>query len=134
MSKIGVADPSGFAQTIIPPDPALFLTLNAYQTLARETAIYPANVKVIYPAMSLAEEAGEVAGKVSKLLRKHGTVENMPNDVRTAIVKEVGDVFWQAVNLLADLGVLAGDCAQMNLDKLKDRKERGVLDGSGDNR
>ena len=42
---------------------------NAYQRSAATTAIYPAEHKVLYPALGLAGEAGEVANKVKKLIR-----------------------------------------------------------------
>ena len=45
------------------------MQLDAYQQAARSTAIYEDRHKVIYPALGLASEAGEVAGKVKKALR-----------------------------------------------------------------
>jgi hypothetical protein len=40
------------------------MELDAYQNAARRTAIFERHHKVIYPALGLASEAGEVAGKV----------------------------------------------------------------------
>jgi hypothetical protein len=40
------------------------MQFDAYQQAARRTAIYEDRHKVIYPALGLASEAGEVAGKV----------------------------------------------------------------------
>jgi hypothetical protein len=40
-----------------------------YQQAARRTAIYADRHRVIYPALGLASEAGEVAGKIKKVLR-----------------------------------------------------------------
>ena len=37
-----------------------------YQEAARRTAIYADRHRVIYPALGLASEAGEVAGKIQK--------------------------------------------------------------------
>jgi hypothetical protein len=40
-----------------------------YQRMARRTAVYADRDRVIYPALGLASEAGEVAGKIKKVLR-----------------------------------------------------------------
>ncbi len=45
------------------------MELNEYQKKAVETAVYPAKHKIIYPAVGLGDEAGEVLGKISKWLR-----------------------------------------------------------------
>ena len=42
-------------------------TMNDYQADTAHTAIY--KWKVIYPALGLANEAGEVGGKIKKLIR-----------------------------------------------------------------
>ena len=47
------------------------MDLNDYQKAARRTAIYADHHRVIYPALGLASEAGEVAGKIKKVLRDH---------------------------------------------------------------
>ena len=103
------------------------MTFDEYQKQAVTTAIYNIEHQVTYPAMGLANEAGEVLGKVKKIIRD-GVYD------RAEIAKEVGDVLWYAAALCRDLDVSMGEVAQMNLDKLKDRQERGVLTGNGDNR
>ena len=103
------------------------MTFDEYQKQAVTTAIYNIEHQVTYPAMGLANEAGEVLGKVKKIIRD-GVYD------RAEIAKEVGDVLWYAAALCRDLDVSMGEVAQMNLDKLKDRQARGVLNGSGDNR
>jgi NTP pyrophosphatase (non-canonical NTP hydrolase) len=62
-------------------------TLDGYQLKAVKTAIYPIEAQVTYPAMGLANEAGEVLGKVKKIIRD-GTYN------REDIVDELGDVLW----------------------------------------
>ena len=101
--------------------------MNDYQKGAASTAIYKPVHAVIYPALGLAAEAGEVANKVKKILRD-GTCD------REAIADEVGDCLWYIAALCRDLNVDMADLAQKNLDKLNDRKERNVLQGSGDKR
>jgi NTP pyrophosphatase (non-canonical NTP hydrolase) len=103
------------------------MNLNAYQKLTRETAIYPKNQAIPYLALGLTSEAGEVAGKIKKQIRDGG-VEVM------GTIDEIGDVFWYLARLCDELGFDAEDVLQRNWAKLSDRKERGVIGGSGDKR
>lgn len=83
-------------------------------------------------ALGIANEAGEVAGKVKKLIRdKQGYLTFGDID---DVVKEMGDVLWYMAALCTALDVSLSDVAAGNLTKLFSRKERGVLSGSGDNR
>ena len=45
------------------------LTFDDYQTSAKGTAIYPKQYRLMYPALGLAGEAGEVANKIKKIVR-----------------------------------------------------------------
>jgi len=103
------------------------MLFNEYQQKAIKTAIYPKEYKIIYPALGLCGEAGEVAEKVKKWLR-----DGEINDRDIAL--ELSDCLWYIANLAEDLGYDLEEIAQMNLDKLADRKKRGVLRGSGDHR
>ena len=47
------------------------MEMNNYQNQASETAIYKVEHQVIYPALGLAAEAGEVANKVKKMLARN---------------------------------------------------------------
>lgn len=108
------------------------ITLDEYQEEAAETAIYPQHYSIVYPALGLAGEAGEVADKVKKVIRdKEG---EFGLDDRQEIAKELGDVLWYVANLAADIEYSLEEIAVMNLDKLNSRKARGALRGSGDNR
>lgn len=108
------------------------MALNDYQKEAQKTAIYPNDNNITYLALAVCGEAGELADKVKKVLRdKHGQFYK-PDMV--AIALELGDVMWYIANLAHSLGFKLEDIAKMNLDKIRDRVERGTLHGSGDNR
>ena len=102
------------------------MNFNEYQKIARSTAIYPKEYKVIYPALGLCGEAGEVAEKVKKNIRDGKSLDG--------VRFELGDVLWYVAVLADDLGVTLEEIAQANVDKLKWRKYRGKIGGSGDNR
>lgn len=101
-----------------------------YQQGTRTTTIYPKDAAVQYTILGLANEAGEVAGKYKKFLRDGLTFDEM----KEAVVAEVGDVLWYAARVLDELEVTMHDCMRANLAKLEDRRARGVLGGSGDTR
>jgi NTP pyrophosphatase (non-canonical NTP hydrolase) len=103
-----------------------------YQTAARETAIYPEEYKVIYTALGLTGEAGEVAEKIKKVIRDKGG--KFSEEDKTEITKELGDVMWYVANIAADLDIDLSLVASVNIDKLKSRRARAALQGSGDNR
>jgi len=101
-----------------------------YQDQASKTAIY--KHEIIYPALGLANEAGEVLGKIKKVLRDNDG--DFTPEKREEIGKEIGDVLWYISALARDLNLSLDAIAQQNLDKLNSRLSRGVLGGSGDNR
>lgn len=108
------------------------MTLNEYQQKALETAIYPHEYKVVYPALGLAGEAGEAADKVKKIIRDNNG--EVSKEKALEIAKEIGDVLWYCATLANDLGYDLDTVGQMNYEKLHSRQERGKLSGSGDNR
>ena len=103
------------------------MTFGDYQIEARKTAIYPDEHQIVYPALGLAGEAGEVANKVKKMLRDG-------NFKREDVAAEVGDCLWYIAALCRDLNFDMGYIARCNLDKLHSRMERGTIKGSGDKR
>jgi NTP pyrophosphatase (non-canonical NTP hydrolase) len=103
-----------------------------YQTKAIVTAKYPDNLKVLYPALGLAGETGEVCEKIKKVFRD-GNGEFTADKV-VEIQKELGDVLWYISALCKDLGIELEDVAQGNLAKLYSRLERKMIHGDGDNR
>lgn len=108
------------------------MTLNEYQQHALETAIYPEDRRIVYPTLGLTGEAGEVADKVKKVIRD-ARGEFTP-EKRQEIMKEIGDVLWYCATLSRDLGYDLEEVARTNVEKLRSRRERNLLHGSGDNR
>jgi len=106
------------------------MKLNDYQIQANETAIYPKGLN--YPILGLAGEAGEICNKYKKIIRDKGGEVDV-NDL-DQLAKELGDVLWYVAQIASELGTDLETVARVNLMKLGDRKDRGVLGGSGDER
>ena len=103
-----------------------------YEQEIKKFAIYPeagtgGTLAMAYTALGLTGEAGEYSEKVKKFIRD-GVL-----DKRLAI-KELGDVLWYLTASANELGYSLTDVAEINLVKLGDRANRGVLTGSGDSR
>lgn len=109
------------------------MSLDEYQDLAVESAIYDPKFSIVYPALKLAGEAGEVAEKIGKRLRDADGDLTDPKFL-DAVALELGDVLWYVAAFARDIGWSLEDIADRNLSKLASRAERGVLGGSGDNR
>ena len=78
-------------------------------------------------ALGLVGEAGEVAEKIKKFFRDNTLDEE-------AVQKELGDVIFYWVALHGALDLDSEVTIQKNMDKLSSRKQRGKIQGSGDNR
>lgn len=123
------------------------LTFDEYQTFTDTTSVYNTDVYAFvpneqgdkegihmpwsYPVHALAEEAGEVSGKIAKFIRKHG---NDTLELRQMVALELGDVLFQVARVAREFELSLENVASMNVDKLKSRQERNVLLGDGDNR
>lgn len=109
------------------------MNFNEYQKLASTTAVYPKiGNNIYYPALGLAGEAGEVADKISKVMRD--TNDIVTDEMRISLEKELGDVLWFLSQLATELDLSLDEIAENNIRKLKSRKERNKLHGSGDDR
>lgn len=108
------------------------MEFNQYQQEAIKFARYKQEYAMLYPALALQEEAGEVAGKIAKLLRDNDGVE--PEGFRDAMKKELGDVLWGLSALCLYFELSLEDVAIANITKLAARKENNTLHGSGDDR
>ena len=116
-----------------------------YQNKAHAFAAYGDNA--MYPVLGLAEEAGEVCGKIAKFIRKHEGIDPMTaryeleNKVtvtddelkfRKDLSKELGDVLWMVAELCTVYGLDMGEVMAENIEKLADRKDKGLIIGEGD--
>lgn len=109
-----------------PPPPFPTVDLDAYQTLALRTRnpALDADARLLDAAAGLAEEAGEVLGRV----RKH-LFQQRPLD-RDGILGELGDALWCLSAVAASLDLSLGDVAHANLDKLRRRHPDGFTPDS----
>lgn len=109
------------------------ITFDYYQKLSRRTAIYPNIGKnYVYPTLGLADESGEVVGKIKKAIRDNGG--KITREKRSEVSKELGDVLWYVAQLATEMKLSLSEVALDNLEKLKSRAKRGKIGGSGDNR
>jgi len=109
------------------------LNFDAYQQAAARTgAVIATEHPIVYPTLGLANEAGEVAGKVKKICRdRQGHISDAD---REDLALELGDVLWYLSEICTRLGIRLEDVAAANVAKLADRASRGVLGGDGDHR
>ena len=99
---------------------------NEYQKLAARTlidhpdfALSDWDIMVVWSALGLAGEAGEVANLVKKgILHQHGLD-------RVKLENELGDVLWYVAALCSKLDIDMGQVMQANVDKLLVRYPAG---------
>ena len=124
------------------------MELNEYQKKAMATCMSSCN-NFAYMSYGLVGEVGELMGKIAKHIRKENVTINN-NDLRLnkdalggvklneseamALISEIGDCLWFIAGVAESMGWTLEDVGQINLTKLASRKERGVIDGNGDNR
>lgn len=110
-------------------------TFDNYQNDTATTAIYPgagtgSPEAFAYLCLKLNGEAGEVGEAYAKFLR--GDYDW--NECKRIIRKEIGDTTWYLSQICTELDEEYGDVAADNICKLQDRKQRGVIQGSGNDR
>lgn len=106
------------------------MNLYEYQLQAMKTAVYNSTHAIMYPALGLAEEAGEVAGKIAKMLRDDIKLD----DQKEKIEAEMGDVLWMLAALAKGCNLSLQTIAEKNLEKLAKRQKNDTLNGEGDDR
>lgn len=124
------------------------MNFRKYQTATATTAVYDESVRqhvatathadklkmlrLFYCATKLNGEAGEVAEEIAKTLRDDSG--EISTERSGKLAKEIGDVLWYVSQLATELDMDLSLIAQMNLDKLASRKDRGMIHGSGSDR
>lgn len=110
------------------------LTMEAYQSGALQTLVedhikgsFRLRMRLL---LGLQGEAGEVAEVHKKWLRGDYGYE----ELQQRLASELGDLLWYVATLADAHHIQLDDIANLNLEKLKDRAERDVLKGDGDNR
>lgn len=112
------------------------MTLAEYQKAAMTTCL-PTAHNPIYMLFGMTEEVGELAGLVSKGVRKGDFEMNFNGfDKYTAdfdktqqrMKKEAGDVLWMLSGLCSVMGWDLDEIASMNLDKLAERAQTGTIE------
>lgn len=130
------------------------MELNKYQEQAMKTCMWSSK-NFSYMMLNLVGEVGEFASKVAKAIRKnmvyvgyqigkpYSSLIYMKYDEESdtyckvldeELKKEAGDILWQLAGVCSVMGWSLEEIAQQNLDKLASRKQRGKIDGEGDNR
>ena len=101
--------------------------LNEYQDEVEDLVITRGQLRLVENTLGLVGEAGEVAEKIKKYYR-----DGVSNE--EDIIKELGDVLFYVAALSNFFNSDLSEVALKNLEKLKDRKARGKIKGSGDDR
>lgn len=98
-----------------------------------------------YMAEGMVGEMGEFMSKVAKGVRK-GKMKVSSNtlvilapkrerpEIKEGLKAELGDILWFVSGMADVMEWTLEEVAQANIDKLASRKERGVIQGDGDNR
>lgn len=98
---------------------------------------------VIYPLLGIAGETGELIEKIKKVCRNSAEPESLDDflvtlqwqpDLADSIQKEVGDILWYIAEFCTRMNMSLSVVMEMNLKKILDRKNRGVIRGEGDSR
>ena len=75
-------------------------------------------------------EAGEVGAITQKKIRDNWSIE----EAQKHRMKELGDLLWYLSVYAKHIGFDLDSIARYNIRKCQDRKERGVVNGSGNDR
>ena len=99
-----------------------------YSQFVEDKVFTKGQERLVENTLGLVGEAGEVSEKVKKLFRDKSKFTD------EEVLKELGDVLFYTTALANIFGGSLRKVMEMNMAKLDDREQRGVLKGSGDNR
>lgn len=102
------------------------MNFNEYQQKAMAFRLESANSP--YAFMGLVGEVGELYGAIAKAMRDDTEID------QEYVKKELGDILWFVAAITTDMNLNLSDVANKNIEKLGGRKERGTIQGSGDDR
>ncbi len=109
------------------------MDMNDYQRAALRTAApRDKHNELFHLLLGLVGETGEIAEKAKKIVRDKGS--DFSGWDTEDIKKELGDTLWYIAVLADHFDLTLADVATHNITKLADRRTRGVLGGSGDDR
>jgi NTP pyrophosphatase (non-canonical NTP hydrolase) len=101
--------------------------MNEYQIQAMDVRLGSATPE--YAMLGLSGEVGELHSLVAKAIR-----DGRKFDYDQMVKKELGDCLWFIAAIAADHGFTLQEVADANITKLYSRRDRNVLQGSGDER
>lgn len=102
--------------------------MKQYSDFVESMILTEGDERLVENTLGLVGEAGEVAEKIKKIVRDKNKMD------KEALKKELGDVLFYVAALSNIIGDGLQEVADMNVAKLTDRKDRGVVRGSGDDR
>lgn len=128
----------------------LQMKFSAYQEwqILNNPGLYPfKGHNMVFPAMGMAGEAGELLDKIKKHWRNESartagafernqeaamSAASLKPEQRQAIIEEMGDVLWYIHAMCQELGSSLEEVAFVNMEKCKGRLKRGTTLGEGD--
>ena len=116
------------------------MDLLKYQRETHKTAVYPQGKILLTPGqnyvlMALGGESGELLNLTKKALR--GDFGKKPTESPEFVERlegELGGILWYLAETCNAFGLSLRVVAEKNIETLKSRQDRGVLQGDGDNR
>jgi NTP pyrophosphatase (non-canonical NTP hydrolase) len=99
-------------------------TFEDYSEHRKSFAKYPnRGNSIVYPAIALAGEAGEVANEIKKFIRDD---HHLLTPIRRAkIIEEMGDTLWYLDALAEEIDTTLEHVAKVNIAKLQARQAQG---------